>query len=57
MAVKATANIHKTRVKESLSTTLTRLISFQAKYPKEFEEFIKKDEIKRTLKTISSYLS
>jgi len=57
MAVKATVSVHKGRVKESLTTTLTRVISFQGKYPKEFEEFLKKPDIIRSLKTLSSYLS
>jgi len=57
MAIKATATIHKTRVKESLTSVLTRIISFQGKYPKDFEDFLKKEDIKRSLKTLSSYLT
>ncbi len=57
MAVKATVSIHKVRVKESFTSTLTRLNSFQGKYPKEFEDFLKNDDIKRSLKTLSSYLN
>ena len=57
MAVKATVNVHKVRVEESLKSVLTRIMKFQGAYSKEFEEFIKRDDIKRALKTISSYLS
>lgn len=57
MAVKATVSIHKARIKESLASVLIRLTSFQSKYPVEFETFLKKDEIKRNLKTLSSYLN
>lgn len=57
MAVKATASVHKSRVRESLISVLTRITSFQGKYPKELEEFLKKDDVKRSLKTLSSYLT
>jgi hypothetical protein len=57
MATKATVNMHKARVQESFQALITRITKFQNNYSKEFEEFIKKDDIKRALKTISSYLN
>ncbi len=56
MAVKATEKIHRGRVKESLASSLTRIINYQGKFPKEFEVFLKQADVIRSLKTLSSYL-
>jgi len=57
MAIAATEKIHRGRVKESLTSSLTRMTSYQGKYPKEFEAFLKQPEVIRSLKILSSYLN
>lgn len=47
---------YKIRVKDSMASTISRLVDFQRKFPAKFEEFLKTAEVRRNLKTISSYL-